>query len=146
MFISSGRLKNFANLVLDLYLPSGESSIEVTVSPKVLAHASKFSSPSSLSLLLCKYRCMVYISAMELLIGVPVAKTMPFPPVISSRYWHFMYKSIALCELLFEIPETFDILVATKRFLKRWASSTKSLSTPISSNVTTSSFGVSSSF
>ena len=46
--INSGRLKNFANLVLALYpVPSGASSIAVCVSPKLAAHASNCPSPAS---------------------------------------------------------------------------------------------------
>ena len=49
--ISSGRLKNFENLVFTLYpVPSGESSKSVVVSPKVEAQLSKFSNPLFLRL------------------------------------------------------------------------------------------------
>ena len=42
IFISSGKLKNFANLVFSLYfLPSGASSLAVTVVPKLEAQLSK---------------------------------------------------------------------------------------------------------
>lgn len=37
---------------------------------------------------------MVYISVMELLIGVPVANTTPLPPVSSSMYLHFINRSL----------------------------------------------------
>ena len=37
---------------------------------------------------------MVYISVMLLLMGVPVAKTTPWLSVISSRYRHFIYRSL----------------------------------------------------
>ena len=43
VFMSSGRLKNFENLVFALKpVPSGANSNAVVVSPKVEAHASKF--------------------------------------------------------------------------------------------------------
>ena len=38
---------------------------------------------------------MMYISVIELEIGVPVAKTMPCPSVSSSMYMHFIYMSLA---------------------------------------------------
>ena len=53
--ISSGRLKNFANLVFARYpVPSGASSIAVCVSPNVEAQASKFSKPSSFKRPACR--------------------------------------------------------------------------------------------
>jgi len=86
MFISSGRLWNRANRVRARYpFPSGASSIAVVVSPNVLAHASKWSRLFFASVSYCRYRCIVYISAIELLMGVPVAKTTPLLPVSSSR-------------------------------------------------------------
>ena len=66
-------------------LPSGLSSIDVTVSPNCAAHESKWVSSKRSSVSYCKYRCMVYISAIELETGVPVAKTTPLLPVSSSR-------------------------------------------------------------
>ena len=139
--ISSGRLKNFEKRVFTRYpVPSGESSKADWVSPKVEAHASKCSKPDFFNSLYCKYRCMVYISVMELLIGVPVAKTIPFPPVISSIYLHFMYISELFTASDCPMPATFRILVWRNKFLNPCASSTKSLSTPNSSKVITSSF------
>ena len=42
-----------------------------------------------------KAACFGYIKLAKLLLdsGVPVAKTIPFPPVISSKYLHFINKS-----------------------------------------------------
>ena len=57
----------------------------VTTSPKVEAQESNSPSPIFCNLLFCIYRCITYNSVILLLIGVPVAKVMPFPPVISSR-------------------------------------------------------------
>ena len=37
---------------------------------------------------------MVYISTMLLEMGVPVANTTPLPPVNSSKYRHFIYRSL----------------------------------------------------
>lgn len=54
---------------------------------------------------------MVYSSAMELETGVPVANTTPLPPVSSSMYWHFIYKSEAFKDSVWEMPPTFRILV-----------------------------------
>ena len=78
MDISSGRLKNLANLVLARYpVPSGVSSIAVVVSPKVDAQQSKWVSFFCCKVLYCKYRMTVYSSVMELLTGVPVAHATP---------------------------------------------------------------------
>ena len=66
-------------------VPSGASSMAVTVSPKVDAHASKLSKPPLSRVRYCKYFCMVYISTIVLEMGVPVAKITPRPPVSSSR-------------------------------------------------------------
>ena len=58
--ISSGKLWNFANLVFALYpVPSGASSIAVTVSPNVLAQLSKCSKLFSFNPEYCKYLCIV---------------------------------------------------------------------------------------
>ena len=76
-------------------VPSGASSTAVTVSPKVDAHASKEESPCCSKVSRCRYRCIVYSSAIELLMGVPVANTTPRLPVISSKYRHFIYRSLA---------------------------------------------------
>lgn len=59
----------------------------------------------------CKYRWMVYSSTMLLEIGVPVANTTPRPPVISSKYRHFMKRSLDFCASVCAIPLTFRILV-----------------------------------
>ena len=66
----------------------------------------------------CRYRIMMYISVIELEIGVPVANTMPCPPVSSSMYMHFMYMSLAFWLSVWEIPATRVILVVTIAFLK----------------------------
>ncbi len=87
---------------------------------------------------------MVYNSVMELLIGVPVAKVIPRPPVSSSMYRHFVYISVDFCASVCPIPATLRIFVYRKRFLKLSASSTNSRSAPSSSKVTTSSFLLSS--
>ena len=61
---------------------------------------------------------MTYISVIELEIGVPVAKTMPCPPVTSSRYMHFISISLLFWLSVWEIPATLRILVAIMAFLK----------------------------
>ena len=43
--------------------------------------------------------------------GVPVAKTMPRPPVISSRYRHFINKSLDFCASVCATPPTLRIFV-----------------------------------
>ena len=50
---------------------------------------------------------------MELETGVPVANTTPLLPVSSSMYWHFMYRSEAFRDSVWEMPPTFRILVYT---------------------------------
>ena len=114
----------------------------VLVSPKCAAQQSKWLQPFSRRVSLCRYRIMVYNSVMELLMGVPVAKITPRPPVFSSRYWHFIYISEDFWASVVEIPATFCIFVYKKRFLYECASSTNSRSTPSCSKVTTSSFFV----
>jgi hypothetical protein len=59
--------------------------MDVTVSPNVLAQASKWFRLIDTSRSCWRYRCMVYISVMLLLMGVPVAKITPLLPVSSSR-------------------------------------------------------------
>ena len=60
MDISSGRLKNLANLVLARYpVPSGANSMAVVVSPKVDAQQSKWVSFFCCKVLYCKYRMTV---------------------------------------------------------------------------------------
>jgi hypothetical protein len=56
----------------------------VTVSPNVPAQASNWPNCCFASVSFCKYRIMVYISVIELLTGVPVAKIIPLLPVVSS--------------------------------------------------------------
>ena len=144
MFISSGRFWNLAKRVFIWYLPfaSGDSSIDVVVSPKIDAQRSKLFIPSSLSLSACKYRISVYISDIELLIGVPLAKITPLPPVTSSRYRHFIRSCIDLPEPPLPMPDTFCIFVGVSRFLYAWDSSTKILSIPSCSKLSISSLGV----
>ena len=67
---------------------------------------------------------MVYSSVMLLLTGVPVANTMPLPPVISSMYRHFRNISDDFCDSVCESPATFRIFVYKNKFLKECASST----------------------
>lgn len=57
---------------------------------------------------------MMYISVIELEIGVPVAKTMPCPPVSSSMYMHFIYMSLAFWLSVWEMPDFKEAL-----FMKR---------------------------
>ena len=83
---------------------------------------------------------MVYNSVILFDTGVPVANVIPLPPVISSIYRHFINISELFCASVCEMPATFLIFVYKKRFLNAWLSSTKSLSMPSCSNVTTSSF------
>ena len=80
---------------------------------------------------------LVYSSVILLLIGVPVANVTPLPPVSSSRYWHLLNISCDFCASVWAIPATFRILVYRNKFLYECDSSTKSLSTPNCSKVTT---------
>ena len=90
---------------------------------------------------------MVYSSVMLLEMGVPVANVTPRAPVISSRYWHFINRSLAFWLSVVLIPAMLCIFVTVMRFLKLCASSTMRESAPSSSKVTTSSrFGASSKF
>ena len=54
---------------------------------------------------------MVYISVIELEIGVPVAKIMPWLSVSSSIYRHFIKRSEDFCASVCAKPATFRILV-----------------------------------
>ena len=49
--------------------------------------------------------------------GVPVANTVPRPPVCSSRMRHFMNRSEDFMASLWAMPLTFRILVWKNRFL-----------------------------
>ena len=89
----------------------------VTVSPKVDAQLSKWMSAFLTSVPYCRYFCMVYISTMLLEIGVPVAKTTPRPPVSSSRYLHFIYRSLDFIASVWLMPPTLRIFVYAARFL-----------------------------
>ena len=89
----------------------------VEVSPKVEAQASKWVMLFLFRVPYCRYRCMVYISVMLLLMGVPVAKITPRPPVSSSIYRHFRNISVDFCASEVERPATFRIFVVRKRFL-----------------------------
>ena len=81
------------------------------------------------------------ISTSELLIGVPVANTTPLsPPLISLISSHFISISVARCDIARLIPDTLFIRVKMNLFLYLCASSTKSASTPKSSNFNKSSF------
>ena len=87
----------------------------------------------------CKYLCIVYSSDIEFETGVPVANTMPLPPVASSIYLHFISKSADLSADDEVMPATLVILVRMYKFLNLCASSTNKRSTPSCSKVTTSS-------
>ena len=54
---------------------------------------------------------------MELLTGVPVANTMPRPPVISSIYRHLRNMSLDFCASAVESPATLLIFVKMNKFL-----------------------------
>ena len=116
---SSGKFVNLANLVFALYpCPLGDISRDVIVSPKSAAHPSKYVIPSSCKVRGWRYVCIVYISVIELDIGVPVAKTIPLSPLCSSLiYSHFNCKSVALPLAAVEIPDTLFILVYKNKFL-----------------------------
>ena len=125
MVISSGRLVNFENLLLYLYpVPSGASSKLDTTSPNCAAHASKWCIFLFVSSSFCRYLCMMYISVMELEIGVPVANTTPLPSFISLMYWVFISMSDAFLALVLDMPATFRILENTAQFLN-WCASSK---------------------
>ena len=49
--------------------------------------------------------------------GVPVLRTIPFPPVFSSKYRHFKNKSSAFCEAELDIPEMLFNFVGVNKFL-----------------------------
>ena len=67
----------------------------------------------------------MYISVIELEIGVPVANTTPLsPPCSSLIYSIFNCKSLALALAALEIPATLFIFVYRNRFLYASASST----------------------
>ena len=83
---------------------------------------------------------MVYSSTILLLTGVPVANTTPFPPVSSSRYWHFINMSEDFNASVWAMPATFLIFVYRYRFLYPSASSTYKRSIPSSSKLITWSF------
>ena len=89
----------------------------VTVSPKVEAQASKWRRSFLRSAPYWRYFCMVYISTMLLEMGVPVANTTPLPPVSSSRYRHFIYRSLDFMASVWLMPPTFRIFVNAARFL-----------------------------
>ena len=95
--------------------------------------------PSCSKVSFCRKLCMTYISHIVLLIGVPVANTMPLPPFNSLMYSHFKNISMALWLPVPVIPETF-ILLKMARFLNACASSTIIESMPSSSKVIRSSF------
>ena len=132
--INSGILTNLLNLLFSLKrFPSTDNSIWEVISPKVDAHASKFPISYSSNLSDCRNFCMTYISLMELLIGVPVANTTPlFPLLMSLMYLHFNSISVAFCDGLLDMPDTF-IFEKIGRFLKLWASSIYTASIPSSS-------------
>ena len=145
MFISSGRLVNLLNRLLNLNpLPSTVSSSAVVISPKFAAQESKWYIPICSNACFCKYNCITYISHMVLEIGVPVANTIPLPPLSSVIYWHLSCISVAFFAPVPLIPDTLFIFENMDRFLKLWASSTIMESIPNSSNVIKSSFELSS--
>ena len=57
---------------------------------------------------------MVYNSVILFDTGVPVANVIPFPPVISSMYLHFINISELFCASVCEMPATFRIFVYKK--------------------------------
>lgn len=59
---------------------------------------------------------MVYNSVILFDTGVPVANVIPFPPVISSMYLHFINISELFCASVCEMPATFRIFVYKKGF------------------------------
>ena len=65
--------------------PSGEISMVSMTSPKVAAQASKCSMPRLFRPSGSRNRCIVYISTIVLVIGVPVAKVTPWPACCSCR-------------------------------------------------------------
>ena len=89
----------------------------VTVSPKVDAQASKWRRSFLRSAPYWRYFCMVYISTMLLEMGVPVANTTPLPPVNSSKYRHFIYRSLDFMASVWLMLPTFRIFVNAARFL-----------------------------
>ncbi len=80
-------LTNFENRVfeINLFPPSVASSIFVTISPYMAAQASKLLRPASSSTDSWRYCWRLNISAIVLVIGVPVAKVVPARLLIRSR-------------------------------------------------------------
>ena len=116
--ISSGKFVNLLNLLLILKpLPSGASSSADTTSPKFEAQASNCCIPLSNSCCFCKNCCIINISVIELLTGVPVAKTIFLPPFCELIYSHFICMSNTFFAELPDIPATFLIFVNIPPFL-----------------------------
>ena len=114
--------------------PEGLRSMPLPISAKVRIQLSKRSKFFSLSPCISIQRSMVYISAIVLDIGVPVANTTPLPPNV--RVSHCVLANISLERLASELarPDTLSIDVAQCRFLNKSASSTNIWSMPSCSN------------
>ena len=69
------------------------------------------------ALLLKQRKTGIFDRRYPVIMGVPVAKITPLPPVFSSRYLHLRKRSSAFCEAELEIPATFCDFMATNRFL-----------------------------
>ena len=136
----SGVLANLTAFVFRQPTPLGSRSCFVTICPNVLTHESKYAFPVFFKASMLRYRIIVYISFMVLLIGVPVANTTPRPLLSLVKYCVFINISIADCEPLEEIPDMRPNFVANAKFLNLSASSTKIWSMPKSSNVMPTSF------
>ena len=74
--------------VLAQTLRIGRDLHRSTISPKTAAQPSKWSMPRSCSNSGARKRLMVYISTMVLLIGVPVAKVVPWPVLVEVAGFH----------------------------------------------------------
>ena len=88
-----------------------------------------------------RYRITTHISAMVLLIGVPLAKVVPrLSSRLSRTYRVFTNKSNARSELVLGNPAILSIFEKRHKFFAKWLSSTMSQSMPRSSKLSISSF------
>ena len=93
---------------------SSTISRAVTVSQKVESHASKCCKPFCARVSYCKHFWMEHISTIEFEIGIPV----PRFPVISSRYRHFINKSLDFWASVWAMPHLgVEVQIFVKMFL-----------------------------
>ena len=106
------RAEFWAELIYEYDYPAHRIKVEVTIPDRVPTDRADIVIFSD-----DEYFCMVYISTMLLEMGVPVANTTPLPPVSSSRYRHFIYRSLDFMASVWLMPPTFRIFVNAARFL-----------------------------